>query len=65
MFPVAVTVQKNVMAFPRLHMGAICKNMNTHIDVGKEKVVGIHVDLNVDVNFGVWSSLFTPMLYLV
>ena len=52
-----------VKAFSRLHMGAMCTNMNTHThtrrNVGKEMGVGRHVDLDVDVDVGASSSLLS------
>ena len=42
-----VHCSQNVEALSRLHMEAMCTNMNTHINVGKEMGVGIHADLNV------------------
>ena len=64
MFTVCVHCSQNVKGISRVHMEAMCTNMNTHTHTydWSEMGVGLHVDLHVDVDVEVSSSLLSSLL---
>ena len=65
MSKVAFIVTHDLSAFSREQVDGMCTNMSTHLCVGKEMVFDKHVDLLVDVNVEVSSSLLSSLFILM